>query len=112
MLAASLLPLVPGCLQPAFREVRSAPALSEPATEPLAPTPDEASAAATSQGPRRGSLPARHAFLLRIPHDLRDELRAWSDEELRSINAQIEFLLREAVERRRHGIAAGEAASL
>ena len=30
-----------------------------------------------------------------------DEINAWADKELRSVNGQIEFLLREAVNRRR-----------
>lgn len=41
-------------------------------------------------------------FLLRINQDLWNELERWANEELRSVNGQIEFLLREAVQRRRH----------
>lgn len=36
-------------------------------------------------------------LLLRIDPKLHDELRRWADDDLRSINAQIEFLLRKAV---------------
>lgn len=43
----------------------------------------------------------RKAFLLRLPPDLLDELNRWADDELRSLNAQIEYVLREAVRRRR-----------
>lgn len=51
----------------------------------------------------------RKAFLLRIAPDLWQALEAWSDEDMRSVNGQIEFLLREAVRRRRRA-AAGAAA--
>jgi hypothetical protein len=43
----------------------------------------------------------RKGFLLRLPPALLDELNRWAAEDLRSVNAQIEFLLRDAV-RRRH----------
>ncbi len=36
-------------------------------------------------------------FLLRISPDLYDALAAWAGEELRSMNGQIEFLLRQAL---------------
>lgn len=45
----------------------------------------------------------RKAFLLRLPPDLHEELRGWAAQELRSLNGQIEFLLREALKRRRGG---------
>ncbi len=38
----------------------------------------------------------RKSFLLRIDQKLFDELRRWADDELRSVNAQIEFILRRA----------------
>jgi hypothetical protein len=38
----------------------------------------------------------RRAFLLRIDPDLYDALQRWAAEELRSLNGQIEFLLRRA----------------
>lgn len=44
---------------------------------------------------------ARKAFLLRVDPALLDELQRWADEELRSLNGQIEYLLRQAVVRRR-----------
>jgi len=43
----------------------------------------------------------RKAFLLRIDPKLWAELEAWAGDELRSVNGQIEFLLRDAVRQRR-----------
>lgn len=43
----------------------------------------------------------RKAFLLRMDPALWAELEAWAQAELRSVNGQIEYLLREAVKRRR-----------
>ena len=43
----------------------------------------------------------RKKFLLRLDPRLWEELAAWADQELRSVNGQIEFILREAVNRRR-----------
>ena len=43
----------------------------------------------------------RKPFLLRIPAPLMADLRAWAAQEVRSLNGQIEFLLREAVRARR-----------
>jgi hypothetical protein len=43
----------------------------------------------------------RKPFLLRLPPDLHRELQAWAEQELRSLNGHIEYLLREAVRRRR-----------
>lgn len=43
----------------------------------------------------------RKSFLLRINPALWAELEAWAQEDLRSVNAQIEYLLREAVVKRR-----------
>ena len=45
----------------------------------------------------------RKAFLLRLPPDLHAELRSWASTEIRSLNGHIEFLLREAIRRRRDG---------
>jgi hypothetical protein len=45
--------------------------------------------------------PERKPFLLRLPPDLMEELRAWAEQDLRSLNAHIEFLLREATKRRK-----------
>jgi hypothetical protein len=45
----------------------------------------------------------RKAFLLRVDPLLWKEIERWSADELRSVNGQIEFILREAVRRRRKG---------
>jgi hypothetical protein len=44
---------------------------------------------------------ARKQFLLRIDPELWTELERWAADDLRSVNAQIEWLLREAVRRQR-----------
>jgi hypothetical protein len=46
----------------------------------------------------------RKAFLLRIDPELWAELEAWAADELRSVNGQLEFILREAVRRRRKAV--------
>ncbi len=56
----------------------------------------------------------RKAFPLRLNPGLYEELRRWAEQEFRSVNGQIEFLLREAVEKRRRaklrdGAGSGEA---
>ncbi|HEY1793524.1 MAG TPA: hypothetical protein VGG34_11450 [Opitutaceae bacterium] len=43
----------------------------------------------------------RKAFLLRADPSLWREIEAWAADELRSVNGQIEFILREAVRRRK-----------
>ena len=43
---------------------------------------------------------ARKAFLLRMDPRLWEELERWAKDDLRSVNGQIEFLLRQAVQRR------------
>lgn len=42
----------------------------------------------------------RKAFPLRIGKDVYDAMQKWADDELRSVNAQIEFVLRDALARR------------
>ena len=42
----------------------------------------------------------RKPFLLRLPPKLHDELKRWAAQEMRSLNGQIEYLLREALRRR------------
>lgn len=39
----------------------------------------------------------RKAFLVRIDPTLHEALQRWADADLRSLNAQIEFLLRQAL---------------
>ena len=46
-------------------------------------------------------MPERKPYLLRIQSDLLDELARWAKDDLRSLNAQIEYVLREAIRRRR-----------
>lgn len=51
----------------------------------------------------------RKAFLLRLDPALHDALQRWAGAELRSLNAQIEFILRRAVREKEPGSqAAGE----
>jgi hypothetical protein len=40
-------------------------------------------------------------FLLRISPELWDDLNRWASDEMRSVNAQIEFLLQQTVRERR-----------
>ena len=53
--------------------------------------------------PPPGKKPGRTPFLLRLNPELLAELRAWANQDLRSLNAHIEFLLREALKRRKGG---------
>ena len=59
-----------------------------------APEPEEASGEGADE---------RKAFLLRLPAPLLADLRRWASTEVRSLNGQIEYLLREAVKGRRTG---------
>ena len=52
-------------------------------------------------------MTARKQFLLRVDPELWTQLEAWASDELRSVNAQVEFLLRDAVRRRAGGRLAG-----
>lgn len=45
--------------------------------------------------------PERKPFLLRLPPDLWIDLEKWAAAELRSVNGQIEYLLRQAVVKRK-----------
>ena len=54
-------------------------------------------------------MAARKQFLLRIDPELWADVEKWAADELRSVNAQIEYLLREAI-RRRKGDRATDAA--
>ncbi len=49
---------------------------------------------------------ARKPFLLRIDPELLNALQRWADEDLRSLNGQIEYLLRAALVKR--GVKAGK----
>ena len=53
-------------------------------------------------------MASRKAFLLRMDPALWAELEAWAADELRSINGQIEWVLRQAVNKRKGAAAVGE----
>jgi hypothetical protein len=42
----------------------------------------------------------RKPFLLRIDRDVLEALQRWADDDLRSVNGQIEFLLRRSLQER------------
>jgi len=44
----------------------------------------------------------KKTFILRIDKKLWDELEKWASDELRSVNGQIEYILREAVRARKN----------
>ena len=44
-------------------------------------------------------MPERKPFLLRIDSAVLDALQRWANDDLRSLNAQIEFILRDALKR-------------
>jgi len=48
-------------------------------------------------------MASRKPFLLRIDPELWAELEAWAQNELRSVNGQIEYLLKQAVLKRKGG---------
>jgi hypothetical protein len=50
----------------------------------------------------------RKSFLMRIDPALWAELESWAQAELRSVNGQIEYLLRQAVEKRKRGTGTAE----
>jgi hypothetical protein len=50
----------------------------------------------------------KKSILLRISPDLSDDLNEWASQELRSLNGQIEYTLREAVRRRKKRLLASE----
>ena len=51
---------------------------------------------------------AKKKFPLRIDPALWKELERWSQDELRSVNGQVEFLLTQAVKNRKHARTAEE----
>ena len=42
----------------------------------------------------------RKPFLLRVPPELLEQIRRWAADEMRSVNGQIEFVLRQALKKR------------
>ena len=49
---------------------------------------------------KKKKSPVRKAFLLRISEDTMKEMREWSTQEMRSLNAHIEFILKSALVKR------------
>jgi hypothetical protein len=47
----------------------------------------------------------RKSFLLRISPDLYEALEAWAHQEFRSVNGQIEYVLKDAVRKRGRAVA-------
>ncbi|HOE10458.1 MAG TPA: Arc family DNA binding domain-containing protein [bacterium] len=54
----------------------------------------------------------RKQFLLRLDPKLWEDICGWAEQELRSVNAQIEFILRDAVLRRKKGQSAQDEKSM
>ena len=52
-------------------------------------------------------MKSRKSFLLRISPELYEALEAWAQQEFRSVNAQIEYVLKEAVRKRSRPMAEG-----
>lgn len=46
-------------------------------------------------------MAGRKSFLLRIDGEVLDALKKWADDDLRSLNGQLEFLLRRALREKR-----------
>ncbi|MBU4461091.1 MAG: Arc family DNA-binding protein [Verrucomicrobia bacterium] len=46
----------------------------------------------------------KKAFLVRLPAGLMEALEKWAADELRSVNGQIEYILRDAVVRRKRRV--------
>ncbi len=51
-----------------------------------------------------GVMAERKPFLLRIDRDVLDALQRWANDDLRSLNGQIEFLLRRSLEEARRQV--------
>lgn len=49
-------------------------------------------------------MESRKSFLLRISPSLYRELEAWAQQEMRSVNGQIEYLLTDVVKKRKHAV--------
>ena len=55
------------------------------------------------RGGGKGGGGERKGFLLRLSPELMKEMKIWSNQEFRSLNGQIEFLLQNAVNHRKRG---------
>ena len=47
-------------------------------------------------------MPERKEYLLRIDARLIEEIKKWASQELRSVNGQIEYILKAAVDKRKN----------
>ena len=65
----------------------------------IPPPPDPPPEPPAGAEPRGGR--ERKPFLLRVSPQLMEELRAWAAQDLRSLNAHIEWLLQQAVKKRK-----------
>ncbi len=52
----------------------------------------------------KSKMAKRKSFLLRLNPELWEEINAWAQHDLRSVNGQIEFILRDAVRLRKKKI--------
>jgi hypothetical protein len=50
----------------------------------------------------------RKPFLLRIDREILDAVQRWADDDLRSLNGQIEFILRKALKDAKRDVRGGE----
>ena len=46
-------------------------------------------------------MPSKKSFLLRLSQEMWEEMERWAADDFRSVNGQIEFILHEAIGRRR-----------
>ncbi|GEM_PF-211877 len=76
---------------------RGVPAGGEPAT-PEGDAPPQAEQPASGTGEVRAQRPQRKSVLLRLDPAVHDALARWAGDDLRSVNAQIEMLLRRALD--------------
>ena len=56
-------------------------------------------------------MAGRKSFLIRIDRGLLDGVQRWANDDLRSLNAQIEFLLRDAMKRAGRSVRSADAAA-
>ena len=69
----------------------------------MASKPDDRAPPSEPDDSSTGNEGARKPFLLRLSASLMAELRGWAAHDVRSLNGQIEYLLRDAVKRRAKG---------
>nr|WP_034651513.1 hypothetical protein [Cellulosimicrobium sp. MM] len=86
---------VPADGQPATPE-GDAPSPGEQASSGTGTAPDAGADATTGTG--RAQRPQRKSVLLRLDPAVHDALARWAGDDLRSVNAQIEMLLRRALD--------------